>query len=322
MPPHGSRRRTGWWLGSTIIRFPWYTAARGGSTSVGTPGASEIAGRRCGAVLHKRDGALPHLHCSPPTGPFLRPASLDCQSPAACPSAASQPSVSCSTCRAGLCPPSPRRVCERQGTVRPPRHADQGHRCPPSSSSFTRSTGRSTPGAGGSRETVLRPVGGIRPNRGFTPFGSIELQCRNEAFGPAEAELPGQRKKFALLLTAGFGNAVAVNTWNTYIWNPALAKAGVILPRTDGVKAWQWAATSKDGFQCSGTPTPRYVGSRGVRRNADQVALPLLTGDHPRLLCSLHAGSRQQGARHHRRSAGEAGDRLSGRNSPDSPQHR
>ncbi len=272
------------------------------------PGASEIAGRRCGAVLHKRDGALPHLHCSPAywTVPPACIAGLSIPLRPAPALHRSQASVARLVAR-GLCPPSPRRVCERQGTVRPPRHADQGHRCPPSSSPFTRSTGRSTPGAGGSRETVLRPVGGIRPNRGFTPFGSIELHCRNEAFGPAEAELPGQRKKFALLLTAGFGNAVAVNTWNTYIWNPALAKAGVILPRTDGVKAWQWAATSKDGFQCSGTPTPRYVGSRGVRRNADQVALPLLTGDHPRLLCSLHAGSRQQGARHHRRSAGGAG---------------
>lgn len=35
-------------------------------------------------------------------------------------------------------------------------------------------------------------------------------------------------KKFSLLLTTRFGNAVAVNTWNTYTWKPALAKAAVI----------------------------------------------------------------------------------------------
>ncbi|MFB8143337.1 tyrosine-type recombinase/integrase [Streptomyces parvus] len=38
------------------------------------------------------------------------------------------------------------------------------------------------------------------------------------------------------------------NTWNTYTWKPALAKAGVIPPRAEGAKAWQWAAAPKDGF--------------------------------------------------------------------------
>ncbi|MFD8957188.1 tyrosine-type recombinase/integrase [Streptomyces anulatus] len=41
---------------------------------------------------------------------------------------------------------------------------------------------------------------------------------------------------------------IAVNTWNTYTWKPALAKAGVIPPRAEGAKAWQWAAAPKDGF--------------------------------------------------------------------------
>lgn len=44
------------------------------------------------------------------------------------------------------------------------------------------------------------------------------------------------------------GNAVAVDTWNTYTSKPALAKAGVVPPRAEGAKAWQWAAASKDGF--------------------------------------------------------------------------
>jgi len=45
-----------------------------------------------------------------------------------------------------------------------------------------------------------------------------------------------------------FGNAVAVNTWNTYTWKPALAKAGIIPPRAKGAKGWQWEAAPKDGF--------------------------------------------------------------------------
>lgn len=50
-----------------------------------------------------------------------------------------------------------------------------------------------------------------------------------------------------------------------------------------------------------------HVGSRRVRRDPGSVARTFLTGDHPRLLCSLHAGGRQQRARRHRRSAGGAG---------------
>ncbi|MEU6534602.1 hypothetical protein [Streptomyces sp. NPDC047000] len=36
---------------------------------------------------------------------------------------------------------------------------------------------------------------------------------------------------FPLLLTRRFGNAMAVNTWNTYNWKATLAKAGVIPAR-------------------------------------------------------------------------------------------
>ncbi|MGW1066340.1 tyrosine-type recombinase/integrase [Streptomyces aureus] len=75
------------------------------------------------------------------------------------------------------------------------------------------------------------------------------------AFPPVEVELPwgkpeatAQRRKHSLLLTTRFGNAVAVNTWNTYTWKPALAKAGVIRPRAEGAKQWQWQAAPQDGF--------------------------------------------------------------------------
>ncbi|MFC7793758.1 HAD family hydrolase [Streptomyces cinereoruber] len=42
---------------------------------------------------------------------------------------------------------------------------------------------------------------------------------------------------------------------------------------------------------------------RRARRDPGSVARTLLACDHAWLLCSLHAGGRQQGARHHRRSA-------------------
>lgn len=75
------------------------------------------------------------------------------------------------------------------------------------------------------------------------------------AFPPLEVELPWEkpgadrpRRKFSLLLTMRFGNAVAVNTWNTHTWKPAPAKAGIIPPRARGAKQWQWEAAPKDGF--------------------------------------------------------------------------
>lgn len=103
----------------------------------------------------------------------------------------------------------------------------------------------------------------------------------------------GERKKFSLLLTTRFGNAVAVNTWNTYTWEPALAKAGVIPPRAEGARAWQWAAAPKDGFHVL-----RHTYASIMLEAGESVVTlarwlgTLLAGDHPRLLCSLHAGSR------------------------------
>lgn len=82
-----------------------------------------------------------------------------------------------------------------------------------------------------------------------------ELKRHIEAFPPVEVELPwgrpGEdrpRRRCLLLLTTRFGNAVAVNTWNTNTWKPALAKAGIIAPRAKGAKPWQWEAAPRDGF--------------------------------------------------------------------------
>ncbi|MFJ2832292.1 hypothetical protein ACIPC1_32835 [Streptomyces sp. NPDC087263] len=74
-----------------------------------------------------------------------------------------------------------------------------------------------------------------------------------EAFPPVEVELPwgkpeGPGRKLSLVLTTRFGNAVAVNTWNTHTWKPALAEAGIISPRANEAKRRQWAAAPKDGF--------------------------------------------------------------------------
>ncbi|MEW2386758.1 site-specific integrase [Streptomyces venezuelae] len=85
------------------------------------------------------------------------------------------------------------------------------------------------------------------------PSVADELRRHVEVFPPVEVELPwgkleGQPRKFSLLLTTRFGNAVAVNTWNTYTWKPALAKTGIIPPRAVGAKQWQWEAAPKDGF--------------------------------------------------------------------------
>jgi integrase len=86
------------------------------------------------------------------------------------------------------------------------------------------------------------------------PMVAEELKRHIEAFPPGEVELPwgkpeaAQRRKYSLLLTTRYGNAIAVNTWNTYTWKPALAKAGVIQPRAEGAKQWQWEAAPQDGF--------------------------------------------------------------------------
>ncbi|MFJ8493206.1 tyrosine-type recombinase/integrase [Streptomyces sp. NPDC094038] len=80
-----------------------------------------------------------------------------------------------------------------------------------------------------------------------------ELKRHVEAFPPVEVELPwrnpeGQGRKYSLLVNTRLGNAVAVNTWNTCTWKPALAAAGIIPPRAEGAKPWQWAAAPEDGF--------------------------------------------------------------------------
>ncbi|MEV7152366.1 hypothetical protein AB0O05_38375 [Streptomyces sp. NPDC093084] len=88
------------------------------------------------------------------------------------------------------------------------------------------------------RITVVLGLGcGLRQGEvfGLSPE-DIDYARDVEVFPPVEVELPwgkpaGQPRKFCLLLTTRFGDAIAVNTWNTYAWKPASAKAGIIPPR-------------------------------------------------------------------------------------------
>ncbi|MET9084317.1 site-specific integrase [Streptomyces sp. NPDC004237] len=71
-------------------------------------------------------------------------------------------------------------------------------------------------------------------------------------FPAVEVELPWggpeddrERKKFPLILTTTYGNALRANIFNVDVWKPALAVAGVIPIRKAGER---WTASRKDGF--------------------------------------------------------------------------
>ncbi|MFE6099508.1 tyrosine-type recombinase/integrase [Streptomyces laurentii] len=136
-------------------------------------------------------------------------------------------------------------------------------------------------------------------------------------------EAAGERKQFSLLLTTRFGNAVAVNTWNTYTWKPALAKAGVIPPRAEGPKAWQWAAAPKDGFHV----LRHTYASIMLEAGESVVTLARWLGhSSPAITLGYYAHFMPEAGSKGRGTIdgllGERGDRPAGRNSPDSPQRR
>ncbi|MER7312717.1 MULTISPECIES: tyrosine-type recombinase/integrase [Streptomyces] len=160
------------------------------------------------------------------------------------------------------------------------------------------------------------------------PSVAEELKRHIEAFPPVEVELPwgkpeGEGEKFSLLLTTRFGNAVAVNTWNTYTWKPALAKAGVIPPRAEGAKAWQWAAAPKDGFHV----LRHTYASIMLEAGESVVTLARWLGhSSPAITLGYYAHFMPEAGSKGRGTIdgllGERGDRLASRNSPDSPQRR
>ncbi|MFD4316346.1 tyrosine-type recombinase/integrase [Streptomyces sp. NPDC058548] len=153
-----------------------------------------------------------------------------------------------------------------------------------------------------------------------------ELRRHAEAYPPVVVELPwgrpdGDMKKVTLLLTTRFGNAVAVNTWNTYTWKPALAKAGVIPPRAEGAKAWQWAAAPKDGFHV----LRHTYASIMLEAGESVVTLARWLGhSSPAITLGYYAHFMPEAGAKGRGTIdgllGEQEGRLAGRNSPDSPQ--
>ncbi|MFI6808278.1 tyrosine-type recombinase/integrase [Streptomyces luteogriseus] len=155
-----------------------------------------------------------------------------------------------------------------------------------------------------------------------------ELKRHVEAFPPVEVELPWgrpeadkQRKKFSLLLTTRFGNAVAVNTWNTYTWKPALAKAGVIPPRAKGAKDWQWEAAPKDGFHV----LRHTYASIMLEAGESVVTLARWLGhSSPAVTLGYYAHFMPEAGSKGRTAIdgllGRTGDEHASRNSPDSPQ--
>ncbi|MGY5057849.1 hypothetical protein ACWDFR_27890 [Streptomyces sp. 900105755] len=54
-----------------------------------------------------------------------------------------------------------------------------------------------------------------------------------------------ERKKFPLILTTTYGNALRANISNVEVWKPAPAAVGVIPVRNAGER---WKASRKDGF--------------------------------------------------------------------------
>ncbi|MFJ4859012.1 tyrosine-type recombinase/integrase [Streptomyces sp. NPDC088730] len=133
----------------------------------------------------------------------------------------------------------------------------------------------------------------------------------------------GEDKKFSPLLTTRFGDAIAVNTWNTHTWKPALAQAGVIPPRAEGAKAWRWAAAPKDGFHVL-----RHTCASIMLEAGESVVTLASWLGHSSPVITLgyyahfmpEAGSKGRGTID--RLHIERGERHASRNSPDSPQRR
>ncbi|MGN5380814.1 tyrosine-type recombinase/integrase [Streptomyces lasalocidi] len=155
-----------------------------------------------------------------------------------------------------------------------------------------------------------------------------ELKRHVEAFPPVEVELPwgkpdadGQRRKFSLLIATRFGNAIAVNTWNTYTWKPALAKAGIIPPRPKAAKKWQWEAAPKDGFHV----LRHTYASIMLEAGESVVTLARWLGhSSPAVTLGYYAHFMPEAGSKGRSAIdgllGRRGDDDASRNSPDSPQ--
>ncbi|MFD0209229.1 tyrosine-type recombinase/integrase [Streptomyces hirsutus] len=155
-----------------------------------------------------------------------------------------------------------------------------------------------------------------------------ELKRHAEVFPPVEVELPWGKpgpdrptRKFSLVRTTRFSNVIAVNTWNTYAWKPALAEAGIIPPRAKDAKQWQWEAAPKDGFHV----LRHTYASIMLEAGESVVTLARWLGhSSPAITFGYYAHFMPEAGSKGRTMIdgllGEQGDQCAGRNSPDSPQ--
>ncbi|MEU0895189.1 tyrosine-type recombinase/integrase [Streptomyces massasporeus] len=112
-----------------------------------------------------------------------------------------------------------------------------------------------------------------------------------------------------------------MNTWNTYTWKPALAEAGIIPPRAEGAKPWQWAAAPKDGFHVL-----RHTYASIMLEAGESVVTVARWLGHssPTITLGYYAHFMPEAGSKGRMAIDglleRQGDPHAGRNSPDSPQ--
>ncbi|MFC9608261.1 tyrosine-type recombinase/integrase [Streptomyces niveus] len=136
-------------------------------------------------------------------------------------------------------------------------------------------------------------------------------------------EAGGRGRRFSLLLTTRFGNAVTVNTWNTCTRKPEPAEADIIPPRAEGAKPWQWAAAPKDGFHV----LRHTYASIMLEAGESVVTLARWLGhSSPAITLGYYAHFMPEAGSKGRTAIdgllGKRGDRQASRNSPHSPQAR
>lgn len=112
-------------------------------------------------------------------------------------------------------------------------------------------------------KVVLRPAEGEEdPYRRHALLGGRGAEAPRRsvptAGGGASVGKPEVRgRKFSPLFTTRLGNAVAVNTGNTYTWKPAPAEAALIPPRAEERIPGRGRRPRRTASTCCGTPMPR-----------------------------------------------------------------
>ncbi len=170
---------------------------------------------------------------------------------------------------------------------------------------------RSSPSTGDSRKAVLRLAEGEEDPHGGSAPPSVaeELKRHIEAFPPVEAELPwGQAGEGEDKVLPAAHHALRQRCRGEHMEHlhleARLGQGGRHPTACRGGESLAVGGGPEGRLPCASAHLRLdHVGGRRVRRDPGSVARTLLARDHSRLLCSLHAGGWQQGARRHRRSA-------------------